>query len=183
MDSSSVKGKRAIVIQKQVLPIGNNWRNTEICHRSGSVSHADPRWSLRHVSWVKEFAPYALNLNIRFISTGCCQAEQASKDKMYISGLIPTGTFGVRVGLCLSPVLPGLPGRLTSPFQGFLLWDYNLWNHTERSPTIQGTASTGPLRKARAILCSRIRDEQPGECGYDSRDMLKWRQSPDHEAF
>ena len=40
----------AIVIQKQVLSVDNNGRNTEICHRSGSVSHADTRGSLRRVS-------------------------------------------------------------------------------------------------------------------------------------
>ena len=61
----------------------------------------------------------------RFISTGLCYAEQASKDKMCVSGLISTGTLGVRVESCLPPAfLPGFPGRLTSPFQGLLSWGY-----------------------------------------------------------
>ena len=64
--------QKAEVIQKQVLPIVNNWRNTEICPRSGSVCHADTRGSLRCVSWGKEFTPYTLNLNIQFISTALC---------------------------------------------------------------------------------------------------------------
>ena len=59
---------------------------------------------------------------------------------MYLSGLIPIGTVGVRVQSCLPPAfLPGFPGRLTSPFQGLLSWGYSLGNHTEWSPT--GTAS------------------------------------------
>ena len=61
----------------------------------------------------------------RFISTGLCYAEQASKDKTYISGLISMGTLRVRVESCLPPAfLPGFPGRLTSPFQGLLSWGY-----------------------------------------------------------
>ena len=69
--------QKAIVIQKQILYVDNNWRNTEICHRSGSVRHADARWSLRRVSWDKEFTPYALNLNIWFIATGLYKAKQS----------------------------------------------------------------------------------------------------------
>ena len=64
------------------------------------------------------------------------KAEQASKDTMYLSGLIPTGTL---VGLCLPPALPGFPGRLTSPFQSLLSWSYNLRNHKEWSPTETNT--------------------------------------------
>ena len=38
-----------------------------------------------------------------------------------MSGLIPLGTLGVRVGSGLPLVfLPGFPGRLTSPFEGLL---------------------------------------------------------------
>ena len=121
--------------KKQVLSIDNNWRNTEICHRSGSVSHADTRGSLRCVSWDKKFTPYALNLNIQFISTGLYKAEQTSKDTIYFSGLIPMGTLGVRVRSCLPLALPGFPGRLTRPFQGLLLGGHSLGNHTEWSPT------------------------------------------------
>ena len=80
--------QKATVIQKQVLSVDNIWRNTEICR---TVSHADARGSLRRVSWDKEFTPYALNLNIRFISTGLYKAKQASKDTMYVSGLISHG--------------------------------------------------------------------------------------------
>ena len=69
--------QKAVVIQKQILSIDNNWRNTEICHRSGYVSHADARGSLRRVSWDKEFTPYALNLNIQFISPGVYKAKQS----------------------------------------------------------------------------------------------------------
>ena len=136
MDSLSINVKKAIIIQKQVSSIDNNWRNTEICHRSGSVSHADARGSLRHTSWDKEFTSYALNLNIWFISPGLYKAQQASKDAMYLSGLIPMGTLGVRVGSSLPPAfLPGFPQRLTSPFQGLLLQGYSLRNHTEWSAT------------------------------------------------
>ena len=59
------------------------------------------------------------------------KAEQASKDTMYLSGLIPTGTL---VGLCLPPALPGFPGRLTSPFQSLLSRDCSLQNHTWSGP-------------------------------------------------
>ena len=45
-------------------------------------------------------------------------------------------TLSVRLESCLPPALwPGLPGRLTSPFQSLLLWGYNLGNHTEQSLT------------------------------------------------
>ena len=47
--------------QKQILSIDNNWRNTEIYIRSGSVQHADIRRLLRSISWDKEFTPYAWN--------------------------------------------------------------------------------------------------------------------------
>ena len=64
------------------------------------------------------------------------KAEQASKDTMYLSGLSPMGTLGVRAGSCLPPALPGFPGTLTSPFQSLLSQGCsNLWNHTEWSPT------------------------------------------------
>ena len=71
------------------------------------------------------------------------KAEQASKDTVYISGLILMGTLGIRVESCLPPaLLPGFPGRLTSPLQGLLLWGYSLGNHTEHSPqcTVGGNA-------------------------------------------
>ena len=73
---------KAIVIQKQVLSIDNNWRNTEICHRSGSVSHADARWSFRRVSWDKEFITYALNLTIQFILTEPYKAKQSKLQRI-----------------------------------------------------------------------------------------------------
>ena len=82
MHSSSVNVKKAIVKQKQVLSIDNNWRNTEICHRSGSVSHADARGSLRRVSQDKEFTPYALNLNIRFKSPGLYETKQSKLQRI-----------------------------------------------------------------------------------------------------
>ena len=156
MDSSSVKVKKAIVKQKQVLSIDNNWRNTEICHRSESVSHDDARGSLRHVSWDKEFTPYAWNLSIRFtvhINRAVqSKAQQVSKNTMYLSGLIPTGTLGVRVGSCLPPALPGFPGRLTSPFQSLLLQGCKLWNHTEWSPTWQSVKTT--LVSSQSMVCT-----------------------------
>ena len=62
--------QNTIVIQKKVLSIDNDWRKTEICHRS--VSCADARWSLKCVSGDKEFTSYALNLNIWFIWPGLC---------------------------------------------------------------------------------------------------------------
>ena len=58
------------------------------------------------------------------------KAEQASKDTMYLSGLIPMGTLDVRVKSCLPPAfLLGFPGRRSSSFQGLLLWGYSLRNH------------------------------------------------------
>ena len=60
---------------KTGIILDNNWRNTELCHRSGSVRHADARWSLWRVSWDKEFTSYALN--IQFISTGPYKANQS----------------------------------------------------------------------------------------------------------
>ena len=65
--------------RKQVLSIDNNWKNTEVCLRSGSVRCADTSWSLRRVSWDKEFIPYALNLNIQFISTEPYKAKTSFK--------------------------------------------------------------------------------------------------------
>ena len=45
-------------------------------------------------------------------------------------------TLAVRIQSCLPPALwPGFPGRLSSPFHTLLSWDYNLQNHTERSPS------------------------------------------------
>ena len=41
--------------RKQILSTDNNWRNTEVCLRSGCVRHADARWLLRRASWDKEF--------------------------------------------------------------------------------------------------------------------------------
>ena len=64
------------------------------------------------------------------------KAEQASKDTMYLSVLIPTGTLGVRLESCLPPAFsPAFPGRLTRPFQGLLSRGYSLQKHTECSPT------------------------------------------------
>ena len=40
------------------------------------------------------------------------------------------GTLGVRIESCLPPaLLPGFPGRLTSPFQSLLSRGYNFQNH------------------------------------------------------
>ena len=82
MHSSSINVKKAIVIQTQVLSTDNNWRNTEICHGSGSVSHVDARGSLRHISWDKEFIPYALNLNIWFISPGLHKTKHSKLQRI-----------------------------------------------------------------------------------------------------
>ena len=76
-----------------------------------------------------------MNLNIWFISTGLYQAKQASKDTIYLPGLIPPGALSVRVRSCLPPVLPGFPGRLTSTFQSLLSQGCTLQNHTEWFPT------------------------------------------------
>ena len=137
MHSSSVNVKKAIVIQKQVLSIDNNWRNTEICHRSGSVSHTDARGSLRHISWDKEFTPYALNLNIWFISPGLYKTKQSKLQRIQCiyQAWFPWEPW-MLVESCLPPAfLPGFPGKLTSPFQGLCSWGYSLQNHTEQSPT------------------------------------------------
>ena len=142
MDSSSVKGKRAIVIQKQVLPIGNNWRNTEICHRSGSVSHTDARGSLRRISWGKEFTPYALNLNIRFISPGLYKTKQSKllhcvqNLQAYRVSFRPDshGTLSVRAESCLPPAfLPGFQGDLLVPSRAF-----------SSGATVSETTQSGP---------------------------------------
>ena len=138
MYSSSINVKKSIVIQKQVLSIDNNWRNTEFCHRSGSVSHADTRGFLKHVSWDKEFTPYALNLNVQFISTEPHKAKENKLQRIQCiyQAWFPRGTLGVRVGSCLPPAfLPGFPGRLSSHFQNLLSQVFNLWNHSEWSPT------------------------------------------------
>ena len=105
------------------------------CLNHTSYSPADTRWSLRCISWDKEFIPYALNLNIiQFILTGLYKTEQAAKDTMYISGLIPMGALGVKVESCLPTVfLPGFPGRLTSPFQRSSCWTA-ISETTESSP-------------------------------------------------
>ena len=79
---TSINVKKAIVIQKQVLSIDNNWRNTKICHRSGSVSHTDARGSLRRISWDKEFILYALNLNIWFISPEPYKTKQSKLQRI-----------------------------------------------------------------------------------------------------
>ena len=71
------------------------------------------------------------------------KAEQASKDTMYLSGLIRVGTLGVRVGSCLPPALPAFPGRLTGLFQGLLWGGYSLGNHTEWSPTLYSFCRSG----------------------------------------
>ena len=59
------------------------------------------------------------------------KAEQTSKDTMYLSGLIPMGTFNVRVRSCLPPALPGFPEKLTSPFQSL---GCNLQSHSQSGP-------------------------------------------------
>ena len=76
MHSSSINVKKATVLQKQVLSIDNSWRNTETCH-------ADARGSLRSISWDKEFTPYALNLNIQFISPGLYKTKQSKLQRIH----------------------------------------------------------------------------------------------------
>ena len=83
----------------------------------------------------EELTPYLELTHLVYINRAIrCKAEKASKDVMYLSGQIPTGTLGVRVESYLPPVLPVFPGRLTSPFQSLLLRGCNLQSHTEWSP-------------------------------------------------
>ena len=159
MHSSSINVKKAIVIQKQVLSIDRNWRNTEICHRTGSVSHADTRGSLRRISWDKEFTPYVLNLNIQFISPGLHKTKQSKLQRIQCTCQawfprepLVLESLGVRVESCLPPAfLPGFPGRLTSPFQSLLSWGCNLWNHTEQSPNRQWLQSSEGKKKSKKM--------------------------------
>ena len=48
--------------RKQTLSTDYNGRDTEICHRRGSVRGADARWLLRCASWDKEFTLSAFRL-------------------------------------------------------------------------------------------------------------------------
>ena len=139
MHSSSINVKKHIVIQKQVLSVDNNWRNTEICYRSESVSHADARWSLRHISWDKEFTPYALNLNIRFISTEPYKAKQSKLQRIQCiyQAWFPWEPLVLESGHVCYLCYLIFQGDLLAPFRDWSL-GAAISETTEWSPTIWG---------------------------------------------
>ena len=104
--------------RKHTLSIDSNWRNTEICLRSGSVRHADARWLLRHVSWDKEFTPYALNLNIYLYQQGYTKQSKLQRIQCILQAWFPMGPLGASIRLCLPPAFQVFQSSLTGLFQG-----------------------------------------------------------------
>ena len=99
---------------RKQITIDNNWRNTEICFRYVSVRHADARWSIRRVSWDKEFTPYALNLHIWFLS----KQSKLQRIQCILQAWFPTGTLSASIGSCLPPAFLVFQSSLIGLFQG-----------------------------------------------------------------
>ena len=134
MHSSSINVRKAIVIQKQVLSIDNNWRNTEICHRSGSVSHADTRGFLRCISWDKELTPYSLNLNIHFISTEPYKAKQSKLQRIQcIQAWFPQEPWALESGHVCHLHYVVFQEDLLAPFRAYP-WGAAISETTQNSP-------------------------------------------------